>query len=107
MASTYRDLDVEKDRIEQSLGEIGEMKQQEVDDESALLRSDLELLEFDLSSLRDRLSQFKLWAVENRPEDPQSNIDYWRDYSGLGMSDIVHELRNKRRDEINNYADQF
>ena len=107
MASTYRDLDVEKDRIEQSLGEIGEMKQQEVDDESALLRSDLELLEFDLSSLRDRLSQFKLWAVENRPEDPQSNIDYWRDYSGLGMSDIVHELRNKRRDEINNYADQL
>ena len=23
------------------------------------------------------------------------------------MSDIVHELRNKRRDEINNYADQL
>jgi TolA-binding protein len=107
MASTYSDLNMEKDRIEQSLGQLGEMKREAVEEDSALLRSDLELLEFDLNSLRDRLSQFKLWAVENRPQDPQSNIDYWSDYSGLGMSDIVYELRKKRRDEINNYADQL
>ena len=103
-SEVYRDLEAEKRRIERNLNEIRQF-QESFDDVSGLsARLDMEILEFDINNLRDRLSSFQK-AMADRPlEEPKSDLENWSDLSGFGMSDIVYNERKRRLVQIDDYA---
>ena len=105
LSSVYRNLDLERRRIEKDIEQLGQVRQEAMTsgDVSA---ANLELLEHDLSNLRDRLSQFKMWLAENKPGDPKSNISHWSDLAGFGMSDVIYKQRKNRLEQIDYYATQ-
>ncbi len=103
LASAFRDMDLEKRRIEIALNSVKEIGRENVSVQPSA-RNEIELLEEDLNNLRDRISQFRKWMVDAKAEEPNSNLDHWSDLSGFGISDIIHSQRKEKLTAIDSYA---
>ncbi len=103
LASAFRDMDLEKRRIEIALNSVKEISSEGTPSQPAA-RTEVEILEADLNNLRDRISQFRKWMVDAKADEPHSNIDHWSDLSGFGISDIIHSQRKEKLAAIDSYA---
>lgn len=99
--SMTRDLEAEKYRLEQALSEMQKLTQPRkgrIDFSKAI---DIEMLEYDMDNLRNRISKLRVWLQENEPEAMVTNFEKWTDYSGYGMLDISYDGLEKRTEKIN------
>lgn len=99
--SMTRDLETEKNRLEQALKEmqtLSQVKQNRVDVSKAI---DIEMLEYDMDNLRNRISQLRVWLQDHEPEAMVTNFEKWADYSGYGMLDLSYDGLEKRTERIN------
>ncbi len=103
LASAFRDMDLEKRRIEIALNSVQEISSESAANKPAE-RNEVEILEADLNNLRDRISQFRKWMVDAKAGEPNSNLDHWSDLSGFGISDIIHSQRKEKLTAIDSYA---
>ena len=106
-SSAYRDLNLEKRRIEQTLENVSQYQQRINSNAQLGSKMDLEILQFDINNLRDRLDIVRKAMKEASLEEPRSNIDHWSDLSGFGMSDIVYKEREQRLTQIDDFADRL
>jgi TolA-binding protein len=97
----YRNLDLEKRRLENSINNLSNINTAELSFSDKL---DLEILNGDLNHLQTRLSKFREWLTEEVPGEPRSRLDYWSDYAGYELSKIVYNLRQDKVDQIGDYA---
>jgi hypothetical protein len=105
--TTYRDLEREKRRLEQTLNSVAQYDA-ELDEEIPLgVQMDLKILEFDLLNLKDRLSRFQKAMAEVKPEEIDTNLELWNDMAGFHIADILHNSRKSKSAEINAHADQI
>jgi len=107
LASTYRDLELEKRRLEIHIDEIEILQTQATSKVDFSARVDLELLEKDLVRLQDRLSAFRKWMTQAVPDAPASDLDRWSDFSGFEIADIIYQTRKEKLDQITNYTGQI
>jgi hypothetical protein len=104
LSGVYRDLELEKRRLERNVELLTEYQRVGRDRGRESDRTDLSVLQSDLGHLRDRLSILRKSVVEAMPEDPSSNAELWNDFSGFGMTDVIYKERSNRLDTIDRYA---
>ncbi len=97
----YRNLNLEKRRLENSINDLQNINSGELSFSDKL---DMEILNGDLQHLQNRLSRFRHWLSQELPDAPQSRLEYWSDYAGFELSKIVYQLRQKKVDQIGDYA---
>ncbi|MBN1542083.1 tetratricopeptide repeat protein [candidate division KSB1 bacterium] len=107
LASVYRDLELEKRRLQVRFDEIEVLQSRAADQGTFSDRLDLELLEKDLVRLQDRLSAFRKWMVEVVPDEPASQLDRWSDFSGFEITDIIYRSRQEKLEQINTFTTQI
>ena len=103
----YRDMSLEKGRIEQTLADVEEYQARLSTAGAVSSKMDLEVLQFDINNLRDRLDLVRKAMTETGFEQPNSNADYWSDISGFGMSDIIYKEREEKLEQIDDYANRL
>jgi hypothetical protein len=103
LASALRDMDLEKRRIEIALNSIKDINGVQEAGQTPT-RNQVEILQDDLNDLRDRISQFRKWLVDAKPEEPNSDVDHWSDLSGFGISDIIYTQRKEKLVSIDDFA---
>ena len=104
LASVYRDLEMEKRRLERNVELVAGFEHAGEKTVAMASRSDLEILRSDLDHLRDRMSVLRKRVVEEQPAPSSSDAETWSDLSGFGMTDIIYRERMKRLSTIDDYA---
>jgi hypothetical protein len=107
LSNVYRDLELEKRRLERNAELLTEYKRVNLVKGGESDRNDLDILQGDLQHLRDRLSVLRKGVVEARPDAPASNAELWNDLSGFGMTDIIFKERGNRLNTIDDYANRL
>jgi hypothetical protein len=103
----YRDMNMEKQRIEKAITDVEEYQARLRTAGAVSSKMDLEVLQFDINNLRDRLDLVRKAMTETGIEEPKSNSDYWSDMSGFGMSDIVFAEREKKLEAIDDFSNRL
>lgn len=103
----YRDMNREKGRIERALDDVEEYQARLTNAGAVSSKMDLEVLQFDINNLKDRLDLVRKAMTETGLDVPKSNADYWSDLSGFGMSDIIYNEREKKLGQIEDYANRL
>ncbi|MFQ5708327.1 MAG: tetratricopeptide repeat protein [bacterium] len=99
------ELEKERQRITSTLAQIQNLrKNKRLTQHNLDAKLDLEILEKDLSDLRNHSSQFRAWLLANKVEDVNTKFDQWADFSGFGMSDITFQSIEERDKEISAMA---
>ncbi len=101
----FQDMNNEKRRIEKTLQRVEELSAGPSDDISEQM--DMDLLYFEINNLRARLNTFQKAMNEIEPEKPDTNIDYWSDLSGFGVSDIIYKERKAKLTSIDKCSDRI
>lgn len=103
----YREIYEEKSRIEKTLTDVEEYQARLSTAGAVSSKMDLEVLQFDINNLRDRLDLVRKAMTEAGMEQPKSNADYWSDLSGFEMSDIIFREREQRLEQIDDYSNRL
>ncbi|MBD3374171.1 hypothetical protein GF406_03980 [candidate division KSB1 bacterium] len=101
-STVYRDLDLEKRRIENTLDALQQF--QDNQELNMHTRMNLELLQKDLDQLNERMSKFHKVLKESLPDVPSSQLAYWNDFSGVKLSEMIFAARKERLETIDTYA---
>ncbi len=107
LSGVYRDLDLEKRRLERNIELLTEYQRVGRNRGRESERTDLTVLQTDLEHLRDRLSVLRKSVVETMPRDPASNAELWNDFSGFGLTDVIYKERSNRLNTVDNYAERL
>lgn len=84
----FQEIVEEKQRLERDIKVTMELLAQHGDFNNVSSQVDLEILEEDLASLKNRLNRLQIWLADNPVNKLDTNFDQWADFSGFGMSDI-------------------
>ncbi|MBN1552961.1 hypothetical protein JW979_15915, partial [bacterium] len=107
ISMTYNELDLEKRRIENVLETTSQMQDFFKNQATITDQWDLQVLQNDLDGLRDQTSRFRKWINSAIPDAPQSNMDYWADYAGVKLSELVFEARAQKLNEIDQHSSRL
>ncbi len=107
LTEVVRDLELEKRRLERNVDLVSEYQRLSRNKGDAGSRNDLDLLEADLSHLRDRLSVLRKSVADVRPEPVAANAELWNDLAGFGLTDIIYKERSSRLNTIDQYAERL
>jgi hypothetical protein len=104
LASVYRDLEMEKRRLERNVDLVAGFERAGQRTAAMDTKDDLEILRSDLDHLRDRMSVLRKRVVEAQPTASSSDAETWSDLAGFGMTDIIYRERQNRLATIDDYA---
>ncbi len=102
----FSDINLEKRRLQQALEKVNSYKHNSNSDRLES-KMEVEILEFDLNNLQDRVSKLHKLVSENEPSAVKTNLEHWSNLSGFGMMDIVYNQRKEKLHEIDTYATQL
>jgi len=100
----YQDIISEKKRLERTIKETVDLLAQQGSINNYTSEIDLEILEEELSDLRNRLNRLQIWLANNPVEEMHTNFDQWADFSGFGLSDINFKNLLDKDDRIASYS---
>lgn len=98
--SLFTDMQIEKMRVSNALKQIQDIQSQQKEEITIGQQVDLELLELEMNNIRDRLSEFNKTMQSEQADELKSNMDYWSEYSGFGVTDIIYQERENKLEEI-------
>lgn len=101
----FYEMSTEKRRVENTLKEMDRLTS--LSDYNLSQQMDVELLFFEMENLRNRLNKLQKAMNEIDPEKPETNIDYWSDLSGFGVSDIIYKERKSKLAGIDVRSDKI